>query len=107
MSEILILAAICAPLMLVPALILSQLQPVDPVFWLDTEIRLQPWEGDSPFAEFQREMLAQIAKAYYLPFEALVSDREYLSYRQTALAHHYEWCFVELLDEPVAARDES
>jgi hypothetical protein len=105
MSEILLLAAICAPIVLVPALILSQLQPVDQFFWLDTEIRLQSWEGDGPFAEFQREMLSQIAKAYYLPFEMLLPDREYLSYRQTVLAHQFDLRFRELIDEALGAQD--
>jgi hypothetical protein len=105
MSEILILAAICAPLLLVPAFILSFHQPVDPIFCLDVEIRLQSWEGDSLFAQFQREMLKQIASAYYLPPELLFPAREYVSVRQTLLAHQVDRRCLELLDEALTQRD--
>lgn len=73
MNEILILSAVVAPLLLVPTIIVSLRQPLDPVCSLATEIHLEPWEGDSPFARFHREMLRQIAEVIGMPYELLVT----------------------------------
>jgi len=73
-NEFIILAAIMAPLVLVPIIIVSLHQPLDPVCSLATEIHFEPWEGDSPFARFHREMLRSIADGMGLPYRLLVSS---------------------------------
>jgi hypothetical protein len=73
-NEFIILAAIIAPLVLVPIIIVSLRQQLDPVCSLATEIHLEPWEGDSAFARFHREMLRSIAEGLALPYQLLVSS---------------------------------
>lgn len=67
MSETLILAAIIAPLVLVPAIIVSFMTHVDGLAWPHTEIAL-PTEAESRFAEFERDMLRKIAASLELTY---------------------------------------
>ncbi|HEX7906835.1 MAG TPA: hypothetical protein VF534_01915 [Paraburkholderia sp.] len=69
MSEPLILAAIVAPLVLVPLIIISLQQAVDPdchpnagAVFLMHDFELP--DAESPFDEFQRAMLAQICAMF-------------------------------------------
>lgn len=84
MSEILILAAIVAPLALVPLVVISLQKPLNPdcslnagaEFWLFDE-DLRAWQ-DSPFEEFRRVMLEQIEEAFSIRTLAPVDlDRVY------------------------------
>lgn len=76
MSETLILAAIIAPLVLVPAVILSLQQAIDPdcrievdLIWGDV-----PSEPESEFAKFEREMLDSIVDALGISKELLTGE---------------------------------
>ena len=72
MSEVLILAAIVAPLVLVPAIILSFMSEVDGLWWPHTEIVIDfgiDFEP-SPFLEFQRAMHAEICRYWSVPAPA-------------------------------------
>lgn len=79
MSELLILAAIIAPLVLVPAIILSFMSHVDGLYWPVTVITL-PTEAESRFAQFEREMLEQMCRALAIPKEFLTEPIESPSY---------------------------
>jgi hypothetical protein len=72
MSETLMLAAIIAPLVLVPAIILSLQEAIDPICRLDTELPpLQAWEGDTALARFYRQMMQSIADDLSLSYGQL------------------------------------
>lgn len=74
-GEIVIIAAVVAPLVLVPAIILSLQSAIDPICSLDTEPPpLQAWEGDTPFARFCREMMRSIAENLSIPYEQLLAE---------------------------------
>ena len=75
MSETLILAAIIAPLVLVPAIIVSFMSHVDGVHWPITEITL-PTEAESRFAAFEREMIASLARGLGISVELLTAPHE-------------------------------
>jgi len=76
-GELLILSVIAAPIMLVPAFIVSFLSYVDPLSWPHTEFALTIAEV-SEFARFEREILETIAAALAIPKEML--DEPYESH---------------------------
>ncbi|ABE29901.1 hypothetical protein DR64_760 [Paraburkholderia xenovorans LB400] len=79
MSELLILSVIAAPLVLVPAFIVSFLSYVEPLSWPYTEIAFAIAE-ESEFARFEREMLEKIAASLAIPKELLDEPYESSGY---------------------------
>jgi hypothetical protein len=72
MSETLMLAAIFAPLVLVPAFIVSFMSHVDGLRWPHTEILLEFGDFEpSPFLEFERVMRDEIVKLFDIPAPVL------------------------------------
>ncbi|WP_454871766.1 hypothetical protein [Paraburkholderia xenovorans] len=77
--ELFILSAIVAPLVLVPAFIVSFLSYVVPLSWPHTEIAFEIAE-ESEFARFQREMIEKIAASLGIPKELLAEPYESSGY---------------------------
>jgi hypothetical protein len=70
MSETLILAAIIAPLVLVPAIVLSLQQAIDPVCSLAPEIPEILWADFEPLVEFERVVRDEIVRLFAIPAPA-------------------------------------
>lgn len=82
MSETLILAAIIAPLVLVPAIIVSFMADVNGLWWPHTPILIEFGTDfePSPFLDFERVMLEQICRRLEIPKELLTEPCEPIGY---------------------------
>ncbi|MFM0243806.1 hypothetical protein [Paraburkholderia sediminicola] len=83
MSETLIIAAIIAPLMLVPAIIVSFMSHVDDLSWPHTEMAW-PVIEESQFVLFHREMMNKIVASLGIPKELLEEPLEPVGYSSFA-----------------------
>ncbi|MFM0270120.1 hypothetical protein PQQ59_06015 [Paraburkholderia aspalathi] len=79
MSELLILSASAAPLVLVPAFIVSFLSYVDPLTWPHTAVAFEI-AAESEFARFEREMIEEIAASLGIRKELLTEPYESAGY---------------------------